>query len=59
MRTVLSPVVPLALALSVAAPLQAQDDDDRAGDEEPRLGHSAHGAEYDEGPRGRPWKMDR
>ena len=44
----------LALAL-LPAPLLAQFDDETGA---VRIGHSAHGEAFDEGPRQKPWKME-
>ena len=45
----------LALALSTAALSLQRDGDD---DDPIKIGHSAHGSSFDEGPRERPWKME-
>ena len=58
MRTYRTIFALLCCMLLVSSPGWAADEVQPADDDLSRLGHSQHGEAFDEGPRGKPWKMD-
>lgn len=51
--------LPLVILLSLLLPVPLLGGDEVPADDEPAWGHSRHGSAYDEGPRQKPWAMER